>query len=692
MGGICFECSLRLLQVVVAAVLIAGWTSAAAAESAAAPAADLMELDLEALSQVTVTSVSKKEQKLTDVAAAVTVLSNEDIQRSGATSIPEALRMVPGLDVAQINQSTWAISSRGFNGEYANKLLVLMDGRSLYNPLFAGTYWDSQDTLMEDIDRIEVIRGPGATVWGANAVNGVINVVTKRAKDTQGALLYAGTGSEKDAMFGFRYGGKIHDELHARVYGKLDHYRDSVLYGTDAPAYDSWWKAQGGMRVDWDPSDVSKFTFQGDFYSGTKDAQAVLPRTGLLPAASETGSADLMGGNFVARWDRTLSDTSALSVQAFYDHSERQTYFSLQNDQECDIFDVELQHNFGWGERQSLMWGLGYRFSTDSFEVTTAPTFLPVVGFEPTSLDRNLFSGFVQDEIAIVPDHLTLTVGSKFEHNDYTGFEYQPSGRLAWKPADKHTIWGSVSRAVRTPSRLDDGYRATYAQGFVPFPPPGSSFSVRSVGNTELDSEVLLAYELGYRVQPFKVLSLDLAGFYNVYDDLIFTRTVSPFPNSLSQYDNVMEGEAYGAELALTFQPCPHWRLIPTYSLQMLQLHARTPAAAAAESHERRSPIHQVGVRSQVDLLKTVQFDLFFRYVDGLPGANLNSVAAGGLAEDVPCYVTFDTRLAWKPTPQLELAVVGQNLCDDRHPEFYNASGPSYEVERSVYGKVTFSF
>jgi iron complex outermembrane recepter protein len=605
------------------------------------PAADpqiaqLKRLSLEELSDVEVTSVARREQSASEAAAAVHVITEEDIRRSGARSIPEALRLAPNLQVAQTGSRSWAISARGFNASFANKLLVLIDGRAVYSPLFAGVFWDAQDTLLEDIDRIEVISGPGATLWGANAVNGIINVLTKQAKDTQGIAVSAAGGTEERVLASFRYGGEGGSDSHYRFYAKYFDRDDSVLAGGES-AVDSWYSGQTGFRVDWSRAE-DLLTLQGDFYTGHGEQAA---------------DADISqsGGNLLARWTRTLGDTEHLQVQAYYDRTHLFAPGDFGDD--LDTFDVDAQYERPLGDKQRLMAGAGYRFSYD--EVENLPD---SISFLPATLERQLFSAFVQDEISLFDDSVKLTVGSKFEHNDYTGFEVQPSVRAAWLRA-RQVWWSAISRAVRTPSRFD---RHLFFPATAPF---------IFAGGPAFDSEHVIAYELGWRLRPATTFFASATAFYNDYGDI---RSTSPGPPFFTE--NNVEGRSYGIELEATWQMTDTWRLIAGYSL--LQEDFRVQPGKFdlnAGQGEAFDPQQQAQLRSSVTVAGTVEFDVWVRYVDEIANA------ARGFGV-VPDYLALDVRLGWSPTRNLHVSVVGQNLLDEQHAEF-----GFRQIQRAVYAK-----
>lgn len=627
--------------VLVVAFMFVAVLGTAHAEDVIEPPSELKKLSLEELFEIEVTSASKKPEKLSEAAAAIHVVTDEDIRRSGARSIPEALRHIAGVEVARVDASDYAITARGFNGTIANKLLVLMDGRSVYTPLFSGVFWDAQDTFLEDIARIEVIRGPGATVWGANAVNGVINAITKTSDVTQGLLATGGGGNEERGFAGVRYGGRFSPDASYRVYGKWFDRDDSVFPGGQ-DAEDRFRMGQGGFRIDWRPSTADLLTVQGDLYGGSVEQ----------PAADDV---DLGGGNLLGRWTRELSEVSNVQVQAYYDRTERDIPPVFA--ETLDTYDLEVQHRFPLGERQEVVWGFGYRNTRNDVDNSLALAFLP------SHLTHHLYTAFIQDEFSLVKDELRLALGSKFEHNDYTGFEYQPSVRLAWTPVEEHTLWTALSRVVRTPSRIDRDL-------FVPEDPP-----FLLAGGPDFESEVLYALELGYKTRPAANLTGSVATFYNMYDDL---RSLEAGPPAVLA--NELEGETYGAELEAAYQARPWWRLEGGYTHLRLQLRAkRSSTDTNSENQEGDSPRHQLFLLSRMDLPGDLEFDVSARRVEELQN------------QMVPAYTGLGARLAWKPIRSIELSVVGQNLLGPRHAEF-GAPATRREVERSVYGKVTWSF
>lgn len=638
----------------------------------------LTELSLEALMDIQVTSVSKSPQKLSESAAAIFVITQEDIRRSGMNSIPELLRMVPGLDVAQIDGNVWAIGSRGFNHRLTNKLLVLIDGRSVYTPTSAGVNWDVQNPVLEDVERIEVIRGPGGTLWGANAVNGVINIITKNAKDTQGGLVTAGAGSIGQSDGVVRYGAKLGDSSYFRIYGQGSR-RGNFPDATGADGHDAWNGKQGGFRVDATPSAVDTIMLQGNFYEVNSDIRLI--HTTLTPPSTilEDNTDRNRGGHLLMHWQRRLSDDSDMSLQAYYDRADR--WRTVAEDESVETYDLDFQHRFRLTPSQKLIWGLGYRSVESQFQNVFSVSFLPA------HRRTELFSAFAQDEIALL-ENLQLTAGSKFEHNSFTGFEYQPNLRLAWEPWRKQTLWAAVSRAVRMPALIDTDLRVYLVA--APGTPPNL---IALQGNPDFKSEVLTAYEMGYRGEVSRHLTLDVAGFYNRYRNLgtqepgIPTFEADPAPPHLLiplRFGNSMSGDTCGLEFAAKWQVTDKWRLSPAYTWFKARAHldptsGDTTSQAAIEGG---SPSHQVQILSRLDLPNRFELDASLYYV-------------GKLADlGVPAYTRLDVRLGWRPRKDMELSLMGQNLTDKRHAEFpLDSSGiRGGEVPRSVYGKITLRF
>ena len=650
----------------------------AADEEVSDTSIDLRGLSFEELLDVKVTSVSKKSESVSQSAAAISVISQEDIRRSGAMSLPEAIRLAPGMQVASIDASNWAVSARGFNDTFANKLLVMIDGRPIYTPLYSGVFWDSQETFMDDIDRIEIVRGPGATLWGANAVNGVINVISKNAKETQGMLAFGTLGTEILGSAGFRYGFQLREDLHMRVYGQYQE-RDSSVLSDGSDASDSYELGQGGFRLDWEPSAQNKVTFQGDVYAGSSSYladsfPASPPFSGTVIRTPNVG-----GGNILGRWNHYFSEDSPLSLQMFYDHTDRDSGFI---EEQRSTFDIDLQQRFPIGNSVEMVIGGNYRNSRDELVGPLGLALLPQTdGFSPAEETLELRSGFIQGGWDIIEEKLNLTLGSKFEDNDYTGIEIQPSARIRWHPRERHTLWGAVSRAVRIPSRSERGIRLTQ---FAPALPGIVSF----LGSDDFRAEDMMAYEIGYRMQQNDRLWWDVASFYNVYDrlqtrELSFPSFVGGIPVIPVTAANLMQGESYGVELSLNWQLTDWWRVKPAYSY--LHINVEKDAVSTdvtAQSVEGSSPRQTFSVWSYMDLPHGFEFDTGLRYVDSLPGLG------------VPGYVALDARFGWRVNDSVTVSVGAKNLLDDRHSEF----PPTFfylenaEVQQSAYAKVVVTF
>ncbi len=652
------------------------------AEDAAAETG-LTELSIEELMNIEVTSVAKTPQRLSESAAAIFVLTQEDIRRSGMTSIPELLRMVPGLDVARFDANKWAVSSRGFNDLFANKLLVLIDGRTVYTPLFSGVFWDVQDTLLEDIERIEVIRGPGGTLWGANAVNGVINIITKKAQDTQGSLVTVATGNLEHNQEGLRYGGKLGESGYFRAYAK--HFsRDNFVDTTGADAADKWDQQRGGFRIDYDLQNKDTLTMQGESYSGNSGQTVTDPM--LTPPYVRTFSdVTHVSGNYLrTNWRHVLDGGADWSLQFYYDQTSRDPAALREL---RDTYDLDFQHRFPWAGRHELVWGVGCRQTKDETSSTRTLTW-----FNPANKTLKLFSALVQDESVWMEDRLHFTVGSKLENNDYTGVELQPNVRLLWKTGADGALWAAVSRAVHTPSRGEIGVNVA-ANAF----PSGLTLSAPSVavvtieGNPNLESESLIAYEAGWRDKLRQNLSADATVFYNDYKNFVTHEMGTPYLDDPLQptylvvplvADNKAHGQVYGAEVTANWQATDLWRLSGSFSLLRMYLVTDPDSNDATVSQvSGNSPRQQWQLHSYLNLPRNVSLDTAIYYVCGLT------------SQTIPAYTRLDLRLGWQPRKDVELSLAAQNLTDNHYSEFSAGSGQlSSEVPRSVYGKITWRF
>lgn len=637
---------------------------------------DLFDLSVEDLLNIEVTSVAKKAKPLNDSPAAIFVITQDDINRIGATSIPEALRLAPGLDIARIDSNKWAITARGFNGHFANKLLVLIDGRSIYTRAFAGVYWENQDVMLEDVERIEVIRGPGATLWGANAVNGVINIITKHSADTQGGLLVAGGGTEEQGFGAFRYGGTLNADTSARAYIK-GFKRDENTHESGGEAGDDWDKVQGGFRMDSQLTSHDKLTIQGDAYRSEINQNSTAAQITSPYRTNFNETIDTFGGNLLARHQHTFSSTSNYSLQVFYDFYERNE--ALLNESR-HVIDIDFQHSFAILDWNDLIWGAGYKYNHDNFSDNTfaKPT--------PSSRNNQLFSAFIQDEITLIDDALWLTLGSKFEHNDYSGFEAQPTARLMWVPHHQHRLWAAVSRAVRTPSRLEHDIKLTQAVK------PPQPIEIILEGNRNFESEEVISYEIGYRTTFISSLSLDFTAFYNDYKNLRsatqgqLNLLTNPFSLPV-RFENNFSAHTYGFEIASVWQMLDWWRWDASYSLLKTDFNHKNAIDAIGSS-----PQQHVSLRSSMTPWKNINLDILFRYV----GTNTTAASFGSVSikdTAIKDYVSMDIRLAWQFADNLELSLVGQNLLADKHFEYRKEIlTKDTEIDRGMYGKLRWSF
>jgi iron complex outermembrane receptor protein len=647
-------------------LLLAAGARGALAQATDTTTENLKSLSLDQLMDVEVTSVSRHPEKLLQTASAIQVITREDIRRSGATSLPEALRLADNLEVAQKNSHDWGISARGFNTALANKLLVMIDGRTVYTPLFSGVFWDIQDYPLEDIERIEVISGPGGTLWGANAVNGVINIITRKASDTQGAYVEGGGGNQLQEFGGVRYGDSVGEATQFRAYGKyFDRGDESIANGS--PAQDSWHQAQGGFRMDSVLSPQDDLSVHGDFYDGRENEEAInTARTG--------------GGNLVGQWTHQSDSGSQMSLQSYYDRTHladpvAETVIGttplapagfLKDD--LTTLDVDFQDQLQTGAAHQLVWGMGYRFTHDVVQNA------PGLGFFPTTLNQHLYSAFLQDEIVLRHD-VSLTVGSKIEHNDYTGFQYEPNLRMTWTGWQNQALWGAISRAVRDPSRID-----------VDLKEPTPPHLVILEGAADFKSEEVIAYELGYRAQIVSRTSVSLATYFNDYNDVRST-SITPVTLLPFFFQNNLEGHTAGAELSGTYQVLDSWSLHLGYDLLQEHLHVKPGQFDLSNAlNETSDPQQQVALRSSATLFGQLEFDNALRWVDQLVTNNAQTRGT------VPSYFSLDTRLAWHLSRGLELSLVGQNLLQPRHVEYGFPTSLREQIDRSVYAKVAWRF
>lgn len=635
---------------------------------------DPTNLSIEQLMETKVTSVTKSEQRFSDTAAAAYVISPEDIKRSGVTNIPDVLRMVPGVQVARIGASQWAVTARGFNGRFANKLLVLIDGRAVYTPTFGGVRWENQDLILEDIERIEVIRGPGASVWGQNAVNGVINIITKHAEDTRQGLMTVTSGNEENAIVQLRYGEQFGDNLHYRVFGKFLH-RDGLVDQRENANNDDWTQGRGGFRVDWHSGEGDQVLLEGNGFLGETTKGFLFPTDNSQGPARHNREQN-SGGHVLARWEHDFSVASTTRTQFYYENfNEHDPGFGSER---RHTFDLEFQHDLAIERDNYFNWGLGYRLVSDQVLNGLYTT------VDPNHKNLHLISAFVQDKAVFFDDRLELTFGSKFQYYTLIGWDYQPSARLLWKIHPEHRLWFAFSRAVRAPSRGETALNLRPLS--VPGPLP---FHFRFRGNPNLGEERVLSYEAGYRTWLGNRLSFDLALFYNDYDQLItgLTEPVDLTNRLISvTFKNGAKAHVWGMEMAAEWRPTEPVRLQLSYSLLQIDYENFN---FSSDKRPRTDPAHQVSFRGAFDITPEVNFDVWVRYVDSIEAVN----TLFSPARKVNSYIALDLQLAWKPMSDLELSVVGQNLNNANHTEYIEeVFAYPKQLERSVYGKISWRF
>ena len=614
---------------------IALWIMLPMAHATVAPENSLADLSLEELTNIAVTSVSRRPERVSDAAASVYVITGEDIRRSGATTLPEALRLAPNLQVARIDAGQYAISARGFNNAIGNKLLVLIDGRTVYAPFYSGVQWDQQDVMLDDVDRIEVISGPGGTLWGTNAVNGVINVVTRSASQTQGALAVVNGGNLENGA-SFRYGGSLGSSGRFRVYAKALQLQNTKTAG-DVSQPDGWDRTQAGFRADWTDANGG-FMLQGSAFHAKSEDRGFFGPFAL--GALEVSEANLLG-----QWTQRLAGGSDIRVQAYYDHSKRDDGVLYQPRE--DVLDFEFQHGVSLGAHR-VLWGAGYRRSHDDIRPGV------FFGFIPASSTQTWSSLFLQDEVKL-SDKVGVTVGARLERNDFTGTEALPSARLAWKLSNDQLLWAAASRAVRAPSRLDRDIVL----------PPNPPYII--AGGPDFVSEVSNVYELGYRAQPVRELSFSVTAFYQQWDRL---RSGQTPPNA--QVQNMIDGDTSGLEAWFSWQPMPQWRL----SGGMTSLHKDLrlkPGSTdpTGPSELGNDPNYQWMLHSAFRLADRHEFDVTVRRVAALP------------VPSVPAYTAVDLRYGWRINTAFSIALVLRNALDPAHAEFGTAPGRS-EIGRSA--------
>jgi len=671
---------------------------AAAQESTDSGNANLADLSLEELTDLQVSSVAKKPQRAADAPAAVFVITQDDIRRSGTTSIPQALRLVPGLQVAQIDGNKWAISARGFNSRFANRLLVLMDGRTLYTLTFGGVFWDAQDTMIEDIERIEVVRGPGGAVWGTNAFNGVVNIITKSASQTGGGLMAADTGTQRPLGVSARL-GSTDSALKWRMFGKAFR-QDGNINFNDGDANDDWRQARIGGRVDLELPN-STLQISTEAYRGKSGMD--LWDYDRLPELATLATEDEYEGAFATlEWSKTTAHMGRIDVRAVADYTDRD---SLVFDEQRNTYDLEVKHTLPAARYHDVMWGLGVRHTADS----THRTAIAVV---PADDALTIYHGFLQDEIALLDDALHVTAGGRIEHSDYIGTQFMPNLRTSYNASERSTVWAAISRGIRSASRLERDVRVTDAIPAVPantppVNPTPAPLGVEIWGDPNFAPEKLKAFELGWRQRLSQAISFDIAAYYNQYSGIRGVRRLptvcapsmtpveeNPFCVFTAskiivpiQYSNLLSGNIWGAELTVNWNPLRNWRLVASYAY-LEQDFENNPVDFGdfqldfAELSAGLDARNQWTLRSSVSLNTRWDWDLFLRHVDALPTG------------EVAAYTDLNTRIAWRPRIDFELALTGENLLHDDHREFVSdfVDLSPVSIKRAVHLQARWSF
>lgn len=652
-----------------------------------------LDLSLQELLEIEVTSVSRQAESLSSAAAAIYVITGEEIRQRGFQSIPQALRDVPGLHVAQIDSQKWAVSSRGFNGRYNNKMLVMIDGRSVYSPEFSGVYWEVQDTLMADIDRIEVIRGPGAAIWGANAVNGVINIITRHSADTLGGYAELGAGDYQQSFAGFRYGGRLAPGLTGRAYVKAFK-RDDLDFDpadvspsaaaliSQSDTDNGWWKQQMGGRLDMSLGAASTLTLSASAYDSMMDQTVTVPTLTAPFIEYPNINTESRGWHLLGDYSRALSANSQLNLKAYFDHAKRdESFFGFSR----DTVDLEMSHHFEMGERHELLWGMGYRHINN--DLNTNQT---VIDTQGESESINLWSLFVQDQITLKPDALWLTLAARLEHHSYTDFEWQPTVRLSWQPVEQHRFWTALSRAVRTPSQAENEYQINVGNLA-----PNSAFNPLPVvnrlilqGNSDYDSEVVQSIEAGYRYADGNRFSIDTAVFYNDYDDLRSSQVFESIDSGMgflvttSPFDNEASGHNYGLELSA------NWSLNRDLKLRLNYSYTKSDFSDG-QPQNTDSPEQMVSLLANWRISRNIDLTASWRYVDR--SQSIDPIQVDN--QTVDAYHGVDLGMNWQLTPELKFSAFARNLFYGSHVE-YKAELFSipYRVEPSFFGKLTLEF
>jgi len=615
--------------------------------SAAQPAPqDLKRLSIEQLMQIDVTLATRRPEPVATAPTAISVVTGDDIRRAGVTTLADAVALADGLHVARFNNGTWSVAARGFAAVAANKMLVMIDGRTVYSPLFTGVFWNTLDYELEDIDRIEVIRGPGATLWGANAVNGVINVITRNSRDTPGTFIQLGSGNEDPADAEIRHGGRAGSATY-RAYAKYV-VRDAQRFSTGLSAGDRRQREQAGVRLDGGTQAKGTWLIKADLFHSKDD----------LP---DRPSGEFTIGDLQGVWSRAISPRSQLQVASYLNHEYRR--IPLQLTHRLTTVDVDAQQSTTL-TRHGLVWGGGVRVNSDHTEGTGS------FSFDPPNRTYGVNNVFVQDDIALVPQKVYVTAGAKYEHNAFSGGEWQPNIRARWLLPRQQTLWGSVARAVRRPTRFEDDIIVRLPNGVV---------AVQ--GNEDFQAETVIASEAGYRVQPAAMLGIDATVFHHVYDRLRSQEAATgPIPIPLT-VGNTLDGTSRGVELGVNLQPIAAWRTHASYTFLDVSL-TKDPGSrdVGGLTTEANDPRHVFGLRTSIDLPRRVELDLRWRSVGALPHP------------PVPAYSEAAARLGWRASGHVDLAIVGEDLLHAQHPEFNPVAAGFEEFQRSIRAVITARF
>ena len=641
---------------------------------------DITQNSIEDLMKTKISSVSKREEQVLDTPAAVYVVSREELRSAGARNIPDALRSVPGMDVNQINASTFDVGIRGFDERFSNKMLVMIDGRSLYSPIFGGIYWDSINLVMDDIDRIEVIRGPGGSLWGTNAVNGTVNIITRSSQGTQGLLLTEKSASDAPVSLTARYGGQVGRIGTYRIFSK---YTDTFgnQDATGQWAGNAWHLLDGGFRSDLKLREHDALMLEGNIYSGSFGEPLTEPLLVAPFAAIVGGKNSVSGGSVLGRWTHTYVTGGETQLQVYYTKENRN---ATERPDNLDTADVDVQHHFHIASRQDIVGGAGYRYSQFYAPAT------PYLTLTPGSQHYPLFSAFIQDEIALVPRKLSLTAGGKTEHNRFTGFDFQPSLRMNWRPTAKSSIWVSVSKTVKIPNILNTSMYRLVSVGLGADGVDASTL----VGNPKYRDEHLLAYESGYRLQ-LKRVSIDATGFVNNYNDVETNENLAPvvhtgYTEYPTQWANNLFGKSFGTEVAASWNVVPRWRMTASHSWLKLEMRANSQSndTSTAIGFNTGTPTNHLGARSSYSLLKNLDFNTLAQYTGPLP-----SGLGGDSAPALPSYYRVDSNLQWHVGDYFRIDIGGQNLLYPRVAEYTVGNGAIPTLTpRDIFGRITFVF